>query len=360
MNVLIFAKQSHIGGLTHHCGLLAQGLTEHKHAKVVLGMTVGEGTSELAKRFDVETFIMGGKNPMTWLKAYKRLKEVVNRHKIDIIHTQNRIPALLASISCHFHKDVKYIWSNHLVPIPNNPLFRMLTHYGYCAVAEGIAGRDMLMSNLRIPKDKVRVVNLGIDLSRFNRSSNDNQAALKKEWKIDLNKKVILLYGRLSENKGHLFLLDALKGIDRRNFYLVFPGKDPEFKAVVDAKAKEIGLEGNLIYPGFINGPEWLSISDLMVLPSRNEGFPQACIEAYAMGVPVIRTKSGGYEDTKDMCFGVDFGDVNGFRKLLQDFLEGGEYFNTRAQEAKKLVNRYSIEQMADDYYAIYEEAMKS
>lgn len=358
MNVLIFAKQNHIGGLSHHCGLLAQGLSEHMNVNVVLGMTPGEGTSELSKRFKVELFKLGGINPFSWIADYKKMGKIVKQYQINIIQAENRIPALLAALYCKRHKDVKYIWANHLVPIPDSKLFKILTHYGYCAVAEGIEGRDMLISHMGIPSNKVRIVNLGIDLSKFHKTSPEEQTELKQAWGIKPDKKVVLLYGRLSANKGHLFLLDSLVGIENRNYYLVFPGKDPEFKSIVDEKASQMGLTDNIIYPGFINGPEWLSISDLMVLPSKNEGFPQACIEAYAMGVPVIRTKSGGYEDTKDMCYGIDYGDVKAFERLLLDFLDGGSYFAERANNAQKSVNKYSIERMAKDYYSIYEEAL--
>lgn len=358
MNILIFAKQNHIGGLTHHCGLLAQGLSEHMNANVVLGMTPGEGTSELSKRFKVELFKLGGFNPFSWISDYNKLARIAKQYQINIIQAENRIPALLAALFCKHHKDVKYIWANHLVPISDSKLFRLLTHYGYCAVAEGIAGRDMLIANLGIPPQDVRIVNLGIDLSKFHTTSVEEQVLLKKQWNIEPRKKVVLLYGRLSDNKGHLFLLDALKNISNRDFYLVFPGKDPGFKDIVDEKIRQLGLTENVIYPGFINGIEWLSISDLMLLPSKKEGFPQACLEAYAMGVPVIRTKSGGYEDTKDMCFGIDYGDVSEFTRLLKDFFDGENYFIERAQHAQTLVKKYSIEQMAKDYYTIYEEAL--
>ena len=115
-----------------------------------------------------------------------------------------------------------------------------------------------------------------------------------------------------------------------------------------------------IIFPGFIDGREWLSITDLMVLPSKTEGFPQACVEAFAMGIPVIRTKTGGYEDTKDMCFGVEYGDVESLSSLLMDFFERTSIFSEKASYAKGHAFRYSIEQMVNDYYKIYEEALKS
>lgn len=66
-----------------------------------------------------------------------------------------------------------------------------------------------------------------------------------------------------------------------------------------------------------------LNISDVMVLPSKNEGFGIVCIESFAMKVPIIRTKTGGYSDIIDFCIGVNYGDVNGRNAI--DW--GGKFF---------------------------------
>lgn len=117
----------------------------------------------------------------------------------------------------------------------------------------------------------------------------------------------------------------------------------------------EGNLEDNIVFPGYINGRDYLSISDLMVLPSINEGFPLSCVEAYSMGVPVIRTKTGGYDDTQDMCFGVDYGDVDALSTLLNAFMSGDDKFRNMALCAKENVKRLSLENMAEEYYAVYE-----
>ena len=358
MNVLILAKDSHLGGLTTCCGNLAQGLIQHLKDNVVIGMNNGEGARKLAKDYKVEYLSFGGKNPLAMLKTYKQIGKLIKENEIDVIHAQNRIPALFAAVYCFFNRKVNYIWANHLVPVPSGFVHRLLSRYGYCAVSEGIAGKVMLVRDLHIPENKVRIVNLGVDLSKFVKTSVDEQESLKEQFGIKEGEKVILLYGRLCENKGHLFLMDALGKVKNRNFKLIFPGKDDEFKRLVDEKANKYGLTDNIIYPGFVNGPACLSICDLMVLPSRKEGFPQACVEAYAMGVPVIRTKNGGYEDTQDMCFGVDFGDVDALTELLQNFFDNPEIYSERAKVALQKVGRLSIERMAEEYHAIYQEAI--
>lgn len=358
MNIMILAKDSHLGGLTNNCANLALGLIRHLNNNVIIGINRGEGASRLAKSFNVVYFDFGGNNPIRMIKTYYKLARVIKENKIDIIHAQNRFPALLAALYCQFHNNVNYIWANHLVPVPSGLFHRLMSRYGYCAVAEGIAGKKMLERDLLIPEDKIKIVNLGIDLLMFKKSTESEQTQLRKEFGINKGEKVILLYGRLCENKGHLYLMDALGMIKDRNFKLIFPGNDDDFKKLIEEKAYKYGLSSNLIFPGFINGPACLSICDLMVLPSKNEGFPQACVEAYAMGVPVIRTKSGGYEDTADMCFGVDFGDVDKLAVLIQNFFDKPAEYSNRAKVALSKIDRLSVERMAEEYHAIYQQAI--
>ena len=361
MNVLILAKDSdHFGGVLTTTLSLAIGLNKYKHAGYIIGTPINDKVEAAFKGYNVEQFNFSSKSPISFIRDYVKLCKVVKENKIDFIHCQNRIPALYAAIYCFFHRKTKYLWVNHVDPIPSSFLYRLLTCYGYCAVADGISGKRMLEKQLRIPSDKVKIVNLGVDLSKFIRTSAEEQMQLKREYGIKEGEKVILLYGRLCELKGHLFLIDALAKIKNRNFKLIFPGKDDEFKKRVNEKAEQYGLLENLIYPGFVNGQACLSICDLMILPSRHEGFPQACIESYAVGVPVIRTKTGGYEDTADMCFGVDYGDVDALAALLNDFFNDTTKFEERAGAAIKLVKRLSIERMVDDYYQLYKEAINS
>lgn len=360
MNVLILAKDSdHFGGVLTATLSLATGLKKYKHVDYIIGTPINDKVESAFAGHNVERFNFSSKSPISLIQDYIRLCKVIKKKKIDIIHCQNRIPALYAAIYCFFHHKIKYLWVNHVDPIPSGFMYRLLTRYGYCAVADGISGKRMLEEKLRIPSDKIRLVNLGVDLSKFVRTSENEQKAQKAEYGIKDGEKVILLYGRLCEMKGHLFLMDALAKVKSRNFKLIFPGKDDEFKKLVDEKAEQYGLLENLIYPGFVNGQACLSICDLMILPSRHEGFPQACIEAYAVGVPVIRTMTGGYEDTADMCFGVEYGDIDALASLINDFFEDTTKYNERAVNASELVKRLSIERMVDDYYQLYEEAIK-
>lgn len=360
MNVLMLVKNSEVGGVLSCVKSLSDGLRKIGD-NVIIGTCKGEGVDKMLTGHEVRIINFSAKSPSEMIKCYRQIKEIVKENKIDIIHAQNRIPALYASAYCFFHRKVKYIWSNHLVPIPCSFLYRMTTRYGKFAVAEGIAGRNFLVNNFKIPESKVKIVNLGSHLEEFQKTSKEQQIDLKKKLNITKSQKVILLYGRLMPVKGHLFLLEAISNLPQERqeaLRVIFPGENEEYKKEIDELAKKLGLERMLIYPGYIKGQEYLSISDLMVLPSRQEGFGIVNVESFAMGVPVIRTKTAGYLDMEDCCFGVEYGDVDALAEYINYLWDSPEKLQNMANIAAEKVKRFSVEKMTEEYRAIYQESL--
>lgn len=360
MNVLMLVKNSGVGGVLSCVQSLTEGLME-KGDFVIVGTAPGEGVEKMLGQCQVEIIDFSAKSIKGILQCYKQLKKVVKSNHIEIIHAQNRIPAMYASVFCFFHPKVKYIWSNHLVPISSSFKHRLVTKYGKFAVAEGIDGRNFLIEKMRIPKDKVRIVNLGSDLELFKKTSVEEQKELKCRLGIEPHHKVIMLYGRLAPVKGHLFLLEALAKLpkERRDcLRVIFPGENVEYRQQIDAFAKQSDLTDTLIYPGYVKGQIYLSIADLMVLPSKQEGFGIVNVESFAMGVPVIRTKTAGYLDMEDCCFGIEYGDVEGLKHYIELLWDDPEMLEAKSKVALENVNRFSVEKMTEEYKKIYNECL--
>ena len=361
MNILMLAKDSEVGGILSCVKSLSDGLVKAGD-KVIVGTCAGDGVDIMLSEHDARIMDFASKSPMEMLRVYRQIKKVVKENQIDIIHAQNRIPALYASVYCFFHRKVKYIWSNHLVPIPCSFLYRLTTRYGKFAVAEGTEGKNFLIEKFKVPESKVKVVNLGSHLEKFQKTSVETQEKLKEQLDIKKGQKVILLYGRLMPVKGHMFLLEALANLPkekREELCVIFPGQNEEYKQEVDACAKKLGLENLLIYPGYINGQEYLSITDLMVLPSIKEGFGIVNVEAFAMGVPVVRTKTAGYLDMQDCCFGVEYGDTKALTEYIDYLWESPDKLHNMAETALKNVQRFSVEKMTEEYRKIYQESLQ-
>ncbi|WKT82989.1 MULTISPECIES: glycosyltransferase [unclassified Thermosynechococcus] len=100
----------------------------------------------------------------------------------------------------------------------------------------------------------------------------------------------ILAVGRLDDQKGFDLLLRAfaMSGLKQAGARLVILGEGAK-RAFLTRLAAELGLSEAVSMPGVVEAPEqWMARCIFFVLPSRYEGFPNALLEAMAMGCPVI------------------------------------------------------------------------
>jgi glycosyltransferase involved in cell wall biosynthesis len=110
--------------------------------------------------------------------------------------------------------------------------------------------------------------------------------------------KYLLCVARLSSEKGHTFLIHALRQLRNRGYDLELrlAGNGP-MKGQLKKLADELGLAEQVHFLGYLNEDEVireLHSSDLFVLPSFVEGLPVSAMEAMAVGLPVIATNIAG------------------------------------------------------------------
>jgi glycosyltransferase involved in cell wall biosynthesis len=107
---------------------------------------------------------------------------------------------------------------------------------------------------------------------------------------------VILCAGRLSREKGHLDLMEALgklRGEDLPAFRLILAGEGPE-RARIERKRRELGLDCVTLVGYQQDLVPFYSLANMAALPSHSEGSPNALLEALAAGLPVVATAVGG------------------------------------------------------------------
>jgi glycosyltransferase involved in cell wall biosynthesis len=100
----------------------------------------------------------------------------------------------------------------------------------------------------------------------------------------------LLAVGRLSPEKGFDLLLRAMVSV-RSEFpeaSLLIAGSGPE-EAALKAECHALGLDSAVRFAGYIDCPwTFFPAATLFVLPSRNEGLPNALLEAAAAGLPIV------------------------------------------------------------------------
>lgn len=116
------------------------------------------------------------------------------------------------------------------------------------------------------------------------------------KFRIPQNSKLVVTAGRLSPEKGHRYLVEAIaqmrEHIDGTCF--TFCGDGPCQKDV-ERQAKELGIYEQCRFPGFRRDiQDVFRAMDLLVLPSLTEGLPNVVLEAFACKKAVVATDVGG------------------------------------------------------------------
>ena len=161
------------------------------------------------------------------------------------------------------------------------------------------------------PSNKIQTIYNGIDLNIF--SPKDISTINRNRIGFSESDFIIVYSGRINNEKGISELIDALLNLrDIPQIKLMVLGSsffditknENKFVRSLKNKAKEI--ESKIVFTGFIpynQVPDYLQIADIAVLPSMwEEPFGLTIVEAMAMGLPLITTRSGGIPE---ICEGV-------------------------------------------------------
>jgi glycosyltransferase involved in cell wall biosynthesis len=145
-----------------------------------------------------------------------------------------------------------------------------------------------------VPKERVRLLHNGIVLARYRKTGNtgflENAVGRRPVGPV------IAAIGRLSREKGHADLVEALAMVvgSGQALTAIVAGDGPERQRLAE-RIHAHGLDDSVHLIGHVARPEYiLEETDLAVLPSHTEGLPNAALEALAMEVPVLATRVGG------------------------------------------------------------------
>lgn len=161
--------------------------------------------------------------------------------------------------------------------------------------------------DLGIDDNRISVVHSGVDLEKFYPM---DMFYAREKCNLPREKKIVLFIGRLSEEKGVNYLVEAFSILCRNNLndiYLVIIGEGSCKKKIMD-KILSSKLNESTLMVGLKNHeeiPRWINAANLVCLPSLREGFPNVLLESLACGRPVVASNVGG---VKEIIYSEDFG----------------------------------------------------
>ncbi len=210
-----------------------------------------------------------------------------------------------------------------------------------------------------IPREKFVVIHNGIDIEALRAECDRyDRMAVKKEFGIAENTRVILSVARLTTQKNPLLLLEgfALFSKMRPLYALVIVGGSPKWELLLGTRAKELGVAHRVFLFGTRKDvARFYAIADIFVSTSTIEGFGIAHAEALACGVPVLSTKTAGPDEMiKEGENGFFISEstpeavAEGLEKMISADLE------TMRGRAKESIGKYGIDQATVAYANLF------
>lgn len=177
----------------------------------------------------------------------------------------------------------------------------------------------------------------------------------------------ILFLGVINQAKGVFDLLPAFKDALslEPTLRLVIGGKGEIERA--QAMARELNIESNVIFAGWVSGEEKLKLfrqAQLYVLPSYNEGLPVSVLEAMSWQIPVISTRVGGIPElVRDGVDGllINAGDQTALAKALSRVGQDTKLRRQMGANARQQVEcKFSREVVLPQLEALYHSLMRN
>lgn len=303
------------------------------------------------------------------LALSSKLVDMVKLHKIEVLHVHYAIPHAYAGYMAKkmleedgiFLPMVTTLHGTDITLVGNHPFYKP-------AVTFSINKSDVVTSvsqslkadTLRLFKVKkeIEVVPNFIDTAKYINSVSTCQRSMLATG----NEKIITHVSNFRKVKRIDDVIMIFYNIQKEiHAKLVMVGQGPE-REMAEELVAELGIEDKVLFLGESNEiDKVLSFSDLFLLPSENESFGLAALEAMVNAVPVISTNTGGLPEVNKQAFSgylSEVGDVAEMSANAISILKDEQNLKQFKDNARKQAYNFDIYSVVPLYENLYEKAL--
>ena len=311
-----------------------------------------------------------------FLAIASRICEVVEEHGVKLWHAHYAIPhAMIALLAKNIlpteHKFclITTLHGTDITIVGADPSLFRITKYAMeqsCAVtAVSDWLKEQTIKEFQLSKPVERIYNF-IDTSRYLPVHRKGKKLIPSSILQNLNKdtKIIMHTSNFRAVKRVTDVIRIFsKVIEKIDAILLMVGEGPEKPASVSV-ARQLKVLDRVRYLGsYPQIEELLKIADVVIQPSEYESFSMSALEAMAMGIPVIGTKSGGITEvvldgvTGFLC---EVGDIDTMASHTIEILTNPRLRRELSKNARKHVkNNFSVEKIVPLYEKLYMETLQ-
>ena len=355
------------GGIGISCQNLLRELAFDRSISVdLITSGAGEGleVQDLGERIRVFRLPVGKKNLHFWTGseiarwtwgASRLSKKLSNQQDYDLSHCWGGWPSGLLGYRLR-HK-IPYIIGLRGSDVPGyNVRLRHLDRLFFARLSRLVWGqaREVLANSENLKElarrtsvdIPIRVIRNGVDCQMFTPGPSAQPTTF-------------LYVGRLIERKGLLYLLEAADALAKTtpDLHFTLAGDGPD-RGRLEEYCNHHDLGSKVELTGRLSREQLLPLyksASVFVMPSLEESFPNAVLEAMASGLPIVTTPTGAKELLDGNGLVVERTDCEALRQALERYLQEPELLLAHGRRSRELAESMTWDAMARAYRETFE-----
>ena len=245
------------------------------------------------------------------IKAYFILKRIINTNKYSLIHAHTPMGGVLARLAArkarkkgctvlytahgfHFYKGAPLL--NWLLYYP---VEKYLAKYTDCIITINSEDYEIVKRKHFKVKNFYKINGVGVNNERFKKPSDAVKQKLRIKHNYNANEFIIIYVAEFIKRKNHIFILKAIPHLAEKipDLKVIFAGRGRLLNAMQKYSRKH-KLSSYVQFTGFRTDiEELISLADIGVSASKQEGLGLNLVEEMFCGLPVVASENRGHKE---------------------------------------------------------------
>ena len=296
---------------------------------------------------------------------------VVNLYKLDLLHAHYAIPYAYAAFTAkqmlkEEGKDIPLVTTLHgtdITLVGQHPSYKHAVEFSInqsdtiTSVSESLKKDTLQIFNI---KKEIKVITNFIDNTEFD----DFNECSRRQFATD-DEKILIHVSNLRPVKRIEDVLEIFKDVAKHvKSKLIIIGEGPDMEKVNEFLEENPHLISKIRLLGKVNDLyRILQLSDLFLLPSEQESFGLAALEAMAAQTPVISSNAGGIPEVNiqgETGYLAEIGNVKAMSNYAIKLLSNDDLLQEMKNNAKKQAIKFDLKNILPLYEQMYDETLRN
>ncbi len=294
--------------------------------------------------------------PRNLLLSCLALRDVVTTFSPEIIHSHHRFASLAGRIVSRF-LNVPFVTTVHDLAEGHAYLTKWALGSTVSLFSDAVA--DHVVREFGVSRGNIHKAAMAV--RAMPEPTEEARIAFRAGLGCGVTDPVAVFAGRLVEEKGPHFLLEAIPSVLKRcpDARFWFAG-DGEMRSELESRARHLGVDRRIAFLGWLPDAQFcLGCADVVVVPSIREGLGRSAIEALLAMKPVVASAVGGLVEVVRECGGgvlIEPRRPELIADAVSRLFSDREHASALGRLGRaEVIRRFTIDAMVKDFLAIYE-----